>query len=83
VNDVAWHVVEFALSYDYFFNVCADTEQVPPACEAAVDADKAPAFQTYDKGDDKMCFELGKLSTMHWEEIGAACIHTYSTTLRA
>ena len=50
----------------YYFNICADANDVPEACVYLEKAVRAPVYQVSNESD---CFWLGQLKSMEWELI--------------
>ena len=50
----------------YYFNICADANDVPESCQELEKAVQAPVYQVSNQSD---CFWLGQLRSMEWELI--------------
>ncbi len=50
----------------YYFNICADANDVPESCQYLEKAVQAPVYQVSNESD---CFWLGQLRSMEWELI--------------
>ncbi len=50
----------------YYFNICADANDVPESCQYLEKSVQAPVYQVSNESD---CFWLGQLRSMEWELI--------------
>ena len=50
----------------YYFNICADANDVPESCQYLEKAVQAPVYQVSNESE---CFWLGQLRSMEWELI--------------